>query len=109
MERQFSRMNLCLTVVLFTCALPSIVVMYITLNAADASFKQQTNLAVAQNIAGDILFVKFALDHFIFTWNFQKMANMWRSIPLSRNSSPAIARHDRLKATCIEDGSRKFK
>ena len=101
-ERQFIRMNLCLTVVLLTCTLPSIVVMHIALNAADASFKQQTNLAVAQNIAEDILFIKFALDPFIFTWNFQKMGNMWRSISLSRNSSPALTRHKRLEATCIE-------
>jgi len=56
-ERQFIRMNLRLTVlvVLFTCTLPSIVVMHIALNAADASFKQQTNLAVAQNIAEDFI------------------------------------------------------
>ena len=101
-ERQFIRMNLCLTVVLLTCTLPSIVVMHIALNASDASFKQQTNLAVVQNIAEDILFIKFALDPFIFTWNFQKMGNMCRSVALSRNSSPAITRHNRLEATCIE-------
>ena len=101
-ERQFIRMNLCLTVVLFTCTLPSIVVMHIALNASDASIRQQTNLAVAQNIAEDILFIKFALDPFIFTWNFQKMENMWRSIALRRNSSPALTRHNRLEATCIE-------
>ena len=132
-ERQFIRMNLCLLVVLLTCTLPSIVVMHIALNAADASFKQQTNLAVAQNIAEDILFINFALDPFIFTWNFQKMGNMCRSIALSRNSSPAITRHNRLEATSFpcslsypsrsvgrvgenpgnevgfEDGSRRFK
>ena len=101
-ERQFIRMNLCLTVGLLTCTLPSIVVMHIALNASDASIRQQTNLAVAQNIAEDILFIKFALDPFIFTWNFQKMGSMWRSIALSRNSSPALSRHNRLEATCIE-------
>ena len=101
-ERQFIRMNLCLTVGLLTCTLSSIVVMHIALNASDASIRQQTNLAVAQNIAEDILFIKFALDPFIFTWNFQKMGSMWRSIALSRNSSPALSRHNRLEATCIE-------
>lgn len=90
-ERQFIRMNLCLTVVLLICTLPSIVIMHVALNTTDATYEQQTNLGVAQKIADDILFIKFALDPFIFSWNFQKMEKMWRYM-LSRNSSPMITR-----------------
>ena len=90
-ERQFIRMNLCLTVILLICTLPSIVTMHVALSSTDATFEQQTNLAVTQNIADDILFIKFALDPFIFAWNFSKIGGMWRSM-LSRSSSPTITR-----------------
>ena len=96
-ERQFIRMNLCLTVILLVCTLPSIVTMHFALNTTDATFEQQTNLAVAQNIADDILFIKFALDPFIFAWSFNKIGGMWRSM-LSRNSSPIITRRTELIA-----------
>lgn len=90
-ERQFLWMNLSLTVVLLICTLPSIVIMHVALKTTDATFEQQTNLAVAQKIADDILLTKFALDPFIFTWNFQKMEKMWKSM-LSRSASPETTR-----------------
>lgn len=46
-ERQFILMNLSLTVVLFICTLPSIVVMHIALETTDVSLEYQTNLAIA--------------------------------------------------------------
>lgn len=89
-ERQFIRMNLSLTIVLFICTLPSIVVMHIALETKNASLEYQQNLAIAQKVADDILFVKFALDPFIFAWNFQKIGRIWKAA-LS-NTSPLITR-----------------
>ncbi|XP_078361495.1 uncharacterized protein LOC144645830 [Oculina patagonica] len=90
-ERQFIRMNLSLTVVLFVCTLPSIVVMHIALKTTNASHEYQTNLAIAQKVTDDILFIKFALDPFIFAWNFQQIGRIWRAA-LSNNSSPLVTR-----------------
>lgn len=90
-ERQFILMNLSLTVVLFICTLPSIVVMHIALETTNASLEYQTNLAIAQKVADDILFIKFALDPFIFAWNFQKIGRIWKAA-LSNNSSPLVTR-----------------
>lgn len=97
-ERQFIRMNLSLTVVLFICTLPSIVVMHMALRATDATLEYQTNLAIAQKVADDILFIKFALDPFIFVWNFNKIGKLWRNA-LCKSSSPITTRRREIRGS----------
>ena len=83
-ERQFMKMNLSLVILLFICTLPSIITMHLALNTKHASLEEQTTLAVAQKISDDILFVKFLLEPFIFSWNFRKIEKI-RKATLSRN------------------------
>lgn len=83
-ERQFMKMNLSLVILLFICALPSIITMHMTFNSKHATVEEQTTLAVAQKIADDILFVKFLLESFVFSWNFGKIGKI-REAMLSRN------------------------
>ena len=95
-ERQFIQMNLSLTVVLFICTLPSIVVMHVVLRETYATLEYQTNLSIAQKVADDVLFIKFALDPFIFAWNFQKIGQMYKAALLSKNSSPIVTRRSEI-------------
>ncbi|KAL9981785.1 hypothetical protein ACROYT_G010532 [Oculina patagonica] len=91
-ERQFIQMNLSLTVLLFICALPSTVVMHIALKATDVSLQYQENLAIAYMVAEDILFIKFALDPFIFACNFRKIENLLEAGSSEHDSSPLVTR-----------------
>lgn len=83
-ERQFMKMNLSLVILLFICALPAIITMHMAFNTKLATVEEQTTLAVAQKIADDILFVKFLLEPFVFSWNFGKIAKI-RNAMLIRN------------------------
>ena len=83
-ERQFMKMNLSLVILLFICALPAIITMHMAFNTKLATVEEQTTLAVAQKIADDILFVKFLLEPFVFSWNFGKIGKI-RDVMLIRN------------------------
>lgn len=83
-ERQFMKMNLSLVILLFICALPAIITMHMAFNTKLATVEEQTTLAVAQKIADDILFVKFLLEPFVFSWNFGKIGKI-RNAMLIRN------------------------
>ena len=83
-ERQFMKMNLSLVILLFICALPAIITMHMAFNTKLATVEEQTTLAVAQKIADDILFVKFLLEPFVFSWNFGKIGKI-REAMLIRN------------------------
>ena len=83
-ERHFIRMNLLLIVTLLVCTLPSVVVLHIILSQSRLhrmTLEHQLNLAIAEYISEDVLFLKFLLDPLIFAWSTRRLwlgATFWR-------------------------------
>ena len=71
-ERQFTIVILLLSGILIVCGLPHIIVLHIKFYTKQKTRQEDLNLFASSTIADEMMFVKVALDAFIYAWRLEK-------------------------------------
>ena len=71
-ERQFTTVILLLSGILILCTLPHIITVHIIFYKKQGTLQESLNLWAANIIADELMFVKVALDGFIYAWRLTK-------------------------------------
>lgn len=79
-ERQFTVVNLLLLAFVISCTAPTAVVSYLFLHWDKENPFRNLKLQIANVIASDVLFLKFALDPLIYAWRLAQYRRALKSI-----------------------------
>lgn len=79
-ERQFTVVNLLLLTFVISCTVPTAVVSYLFLHWDNKNPFRNLKLRIANLIASDVLFLKFALDPLIYAWRLVQYRRALKSI-----------------------------
>ena len=79
-ERQFTVVNLLLLTFVISCTVPTAVVSYLFLHWDKQNLFRNLKLQIANVIASDVLFLKFALDPLIYAWRLAQYRRALKSI-----------------------------
>ena len=85
-EKQFTIVTLLLSVILVVCSLPHIIVIHIKYYSTQATLQEKLDLAIAVTIADEMMFLKVALDAFIYAWRLAKYRRSLRIVLTCRGS-----------------------
>lgn len=79
-ERQFTVVNLLLLTFVISCTVPTAVVSYLFLHWDNKNPFRNLKLQIANLLATDVLFLKFALDPLIYAWRLAQYRRALKSI-----------------------------
>ena len=71
-ERQFTIVTLLLSGILIVCALPHIIAVHINLYTKNKTLQERLDFSAAITIGDEMMFVKVAMDAFIYAWRLTK-------------------------------------
>lgn len=71
-EKQFTIVTLLLSAILVVCGLPHVISVHISFYARQQTLQEELNLAAVITIGDEMMFLKVALDAFIYAWRLTK-------------------------------------
>ncbi|XP_031559014.1 melanocyte-stimulating hormone receptor-like [Actinia tenebrosa] len=79
-ERQFTILTLVLVSFIIICTLPSLILQLLTIYWTPTSFEEKRSILIALEVCSDVLFLKFALDPFIYCWRLASYRKALKSV-----------------------------
>ena len=79
-ERQFSTLTLVLVLFIIICTLPSLILQFLSIYWSPTSFEEKLSILIALEVCSDVLFLKFALDPFIYCWRLTSYRKALKSL-----------------------------
>lgn len=79
-EKQFTMLTLVLVLFIIICTLPSLILQFITIYWNPTSFEDTLSILIALEVSSDVLFLKFALDPFIYCWRLTSYRKALKSV-----------------------------
>lgn len=79
-EKQFTILTLVLVLFIIICTLPSLILQFITIYWNPTSFEETLSILIALEVCSDVLFLKFALDPFIYCWRLTSYRKALKSV-----------------------------
>ncbi|XP_078361364.1 uncharacterized protein LOC144645683 [Oculina patagonica] len=89
-ERQFTVVTLLLSGIFIVCALPRIITLHISFYTKQETLQERVDLFAAILIADEMMFVKVALDAFIYAWRLTKYRRSLKLV-LTRRTSQVMS------------------
>ena len=88
-QRQFTIVTLLLSGILIVCALPHIITVHISLYTKQKTLQERLDLFAVITIADEMMFVKVALDAFIYAWRLTKYRRSLKIVLACRGNQVA--------------------
>jgi hypothetical protein len=88
-EKQFTIVTLILSGILIVCSLPHIITLHIKFYTKQETLQESPDLSAAITIADEMMFVKVALDAFIYAWRLTKYRRSLKLVLTCRTNQVA--------------------
>jgi hypothetical protein len=93
-EKQFTIVALVLVTFIILCTLPSFILQFLNIYWKPPSFEGTLSMSIALEISSDVLFLKFALDPFIYCWRLTSYRRALKTVLKFGRVSPVGREHD---------------